>query len=79
MVPLTITSCRIPTPQPSPSVSPVKSSPTRKKGKQDKGKGKELKESKEEGRGGRRRLGRLEKSNAKRKFKGGASQVVETD
>lgn len=36
-------------------------------------------ESKEEGRVGRRRSGRLAKSNAKRKLKEGASQEEETD
>ena len=38
-----------------------------------------MEESKEEGRGGSRRLGSLAKSNAKRKLKEGASQEEEMD
>lgn len=78
MVPLRITGPRAPTPQPLPSGSLVNPSPIGKRGRQDKGKEKELAESEEEGGGGRRRSGRLEKSNAKRKLREGASQEEES-
>jgi hypothetical protein len=79
-VPIRIMDPRAPTPQPFPSGSHFESKPTPlgKKGKSDKGKEKEPEESKDEGRGGRR-LGRIVKSNAKRKLRSGASQEEELD
>ncbi len=73
IVPLRITGLSAPTPQPSHSGSLVNPTPMGKRGRQDKGKERAVEELEEEGRGGRRRLGRLAKCNAKRKLKVGAS------
>ena len=80
-IPLRTMSPKDPTPQPLPSRSLVELKPTclGKRRRSDKGKEKNMEESKEEGRGGSRRLGSLAKSNAKRKLKEGASQEEEMD